>query len=106
LPKEEHAMYRFIRTVTVKAAKNPAALQWAGEITAYLNKTYSMNATYGMELFGAAKIHWYFDTDSLDKFTAMNAKMMQDREYLALVAKGEGVWIEGAMKDTIVALLG
>lgn len=100
-------MYRFIRTVTVKTAANtPAAVQWAGEAAAYLNKACALNMKFGIEIFGAGKIHWYADTDSLDKLTAINAKMMQDREYIGLLEKGRGLWLEGALKDTVVAIVG
>lgn len=100
-------MYRFTRTVTVNTAANtPAALQWAGEVTAYLNKAYALNAKFGIEIFGAARIHWYHDTDSLDKLTGINAKLMQDREYIGLLEKGRGLWLEGALKDTVVVIVG
>lgn len=100
-------MFRMIRTATVKtASRSAAAMQFAGEITAYLNKTYSLNTTFGMEIFGASKIHWHLETDSLDKITAMNAKLMQDREYQALLQKGQDLWLEASLKDTLVAIVG
>lgn len=100
-------MYRFTRTVTLKTAANtPAALKWAGEATAYLNKAYALNMKFGIEIFGAGKIHWCFDTDSLDKITAINGKMLQDGEYIGLLEKGRGLWLDGALKDTVVAIVG
>ena len=100
-------MYRMIRTATVRtASKSAAAMQCAGEITAYLNKTYSLNMKFGMEIFGAGKIHWHLETDSLDKITAINAKVMQDPEYQALLEKGKDLWLEGSLKDTLVAIVG
>jgi hypothetical protein len=101
------AMYRFIRTVRTKTQANVApALQWAGEVTTYINKTYSLGLKFGSELFGKGRIHWHFDTDSLDKITAVNAKMMQDREYLGLLEKAKALWLEGSNKDTIVLIIG
>ncbi len=100
-------MYRFIRTATVKTAANQAAgLAWAAEVSAYLNKTYSLNLKYGAELFGKGKIHWHFDSDSLDKMTAVNTKMMQDRDYGVLLAKSKDLWVEGSLRDKIVFLAG
>jgi len=100
-------MYRFIRTARARTHANIApAMQWAGEATAYINKNYSLNLKYGMELFGKGRIHWHFDADSLDKITATNAKMMQDREYLALLEKGKALWLEGSYKDSIVVIVG
>jgi hypothetical protein len=100
-------MYRFIRTATVNRAVNiPAALQSAGEIAAYLNKAYSMDMKFGLELFGTAKVHWFLDTDSLDKITAIHAKIAQDREYIGLLEKSKTLWLEGGLKDTIVVMVG
>jgi len=100
-------MYRFIRTVRPKTHADLApALQWAGEVTAHVNKTYSLNLKYGTELFGKGRIHWHFDADSLDKISAINAKMMQDRDYMGLLVKGKALWVEGSAKDTIVVILG
>jgi hypothetical protein len=100
-------MFRFTRTVTVKLAVNiPAALQWATEVTAYLNKAYALDMKFGIEIFGEGKIHWYIDTDSLDKLTAINGKLMQDREYNGLLEKARSLWLEGGLKDTVVKIVG
>jgi hypothetical protein len=99
-------MYLFIHTVTVKlGADYPAALQFAGEVSAHLNKIYSLNIKFGVELFGTGKIHWHFDTDSSDKITALNAKLMQDREYLGLLEKYKSIWVEGSLKDILVKMV-
>ncbi len=100
-------MYRFIRTVTFKTGADQAAsLKFAGEVTAYLNKTYARDIKYGTELFRLGKIHWHLDADSLDELTALNAKMMQDREYQGLLDKAKAFWVEGAMEDTVVFIAG
>src|SRR5512136_2136349 len=100
-------MFRFIRRATVKTAANQAAgLAWAAEVSAYLNKTYSLNLKYGAELFGKCKIHWHFDSDSLDKITAVNAKLMQDRDYGSLLEKSKILWVEGSLKDKVVFIAG
>jgi hypothetical protein len=100
-------MYRFLRTATVKTAANQGAgLLWAAETTAYLNKTYALGLSYGMELFGECRIHWQLDTDSLEKLTELNARMMQDREYAGMLEKGKALWLEGSMKDSIVLIPG
>ena len=70
-------------------------MQLAGELTAYLNKTYSLNMRFGLEIIGAGKVNGHLETDSLDKINAINAKVMQDREYQALLEKGQGLWLEG-----------
>jgi len=97
-------MFRFIRTATAKTAAGvPTGLQFASEVAAYLNKRHSLNMKFGAEMFGEARIHWHFESDSLDKMEQVNAKLLQDREYLGMLEKFKDVWVEGSMKDTIVA---
>jgi len=98
-------MYRFIRTSTVKnAAQLPAALAFASQVTAYLNKSYSLKMYYGVEQFGSPCIHWHFDADSLDKMQLVNEKLIADPEYAALLEKYKDIWTEGAMQDKVVRL--
>lgn len=52
-----------------------------------------------------ATCHWHFDADSLDKMNALNAKLMQDRQYLGLLEKVKDIWVDGSLKDTVVNLL-
>lgn len=100
-------MFQFIRTVDAKnAAMIPAALQFAGEVTTYLKKTYALDLKYGVAMFSGATLHWFFQTDSLDKISALNAKLMQDREYGAMLVKAKDLWVDGSFKDTIVNLVG
>ena len=100
-------MYRFIRTVTVKTAANmPAALQFCGEVTAHINKTYSMAMKGGVQMFGCAKVYWFFDVDNLDGMAQLNAKLTQDRAYWEILDKAKHLWLEGSGKDCVVKLLG
>ena len=100
-------MFQFIRTVEAKnAAMIPAALQFAGEVTSYLKKTYALDLKYGVSMFSGATLHWFFQTDSVDKITALNAKLMQDREYAAMLVKAKDLWVDGSFRDTLVNLVG
>ena len=100
-------MFRFERKGTVKTAADvPAAVKFAADVTAYLNKQHALNMKFGVELFGKARIHWYYDIESLDKGVALNAALLQDREYAEMLSKASGLWVEGAIKDTIVNLVG
>jgi hypothetical protein len=102
----ETTMFRFIRTsVPNTGADVPAALQFAARVTSYLNKTYSLNMKYGVEVFGGTRIQWHFDSDSLDKMYQLHGKMLQDREYCGMLEKGKGTFLAGSMKDTVITLL-
>lgn len=98
-------MFRFERCATVKTAADlPAAAQFAAEVTAYLNKRHSLNMKFGVEIFGDARIHWYFDAESLDKMAQVAAALMKDSDYLQMLDKVRSIWIEGSLKDTSVSL--
>jgi len=56
-------------------------------------------------LFGEASLHWYFDIDSLDKASQLNATFMQDHEYVEMLKKYRALWVDGGVKDFIVTLV-
>jgi len=84
----------------------PAAVQFAAEVTAYLNETHALNMKFGVELFGGPSIHWNHDFESVDKSVQLNATLRQDRAYLEMLNKARVLWLEGSAKDTIVTLMG
>jgi hypothetical protein len=99
-------MYRFIRTATVRnGALMPTALMFASQVTAHVNNRYGLNMRFGAEQYGSSKIHWHFDIDSLDKMQQANEKMLEDREYIALLQKFQDTWLEGSMHDAVVRLV-
>lgn len=98
-------MFRFERSVTLRNAADIAtAVQFATEITAYVNKRHFLNMKFGVEHFGAPCVHWYFDNESLDKMTQVNADLLKDRDYLGMLDRVKGIWLDGSLKDTIVGL--
>jgi hypothetical protein len=104
---KEFPMYRFTRSVATKNAAGMAtAIPFATEITAYLNKTYNMRMTVGVEMFGHNRIHWSYDAPTLDAMAEHNTKLMQDRTYWEILTKAAGIWLEGSMKDRVVKLIG
>lgn len=99
-------MFRFERIATIKnPADMPAALQFGAEITSYVNKRHSLNMKFGARLFGDSSLHWYFDIDSLDKGSQLNATLLQDHEYVEMLKKNRALWVDGGLKDFIVTLV-
>ncbi len=91
-------MYRFSRTATVKTGSALAdGLKLAAEISALLDKKYSVFLKHGLEISGRHTVHWYFESDSLDKMTELNVKLVQDEEYQALLERYKDVWREGKL---------
>lgn len=98
-------MFRFERCATVKTAGDvPAAAQFATEITSYVNKRHSLGMKFGLEIFGQASVHWYFDGDSLDKIIQVNAALLKDRDYVGMLDRVKNLWVEGSIQDTLVEL--
>ena len=98
-------MYRFIRTATVRnAALLPQALAFAAEVTKHVNARHSVNMRFGVEQYGAPRVHWHFDVDSLDAMQKMNSALMEDRDYIGMLTKVRDTWVDGGLKDTLVRL--
>jgi hypothetical protein len=98
-------MHLFTRTVRVKnAASMAAAIRFATEVCAYVNKTYHVKMRFGVEVFGHTKLYWYMDFDSVDQSLAMNQKMLSDADYQTLLGKGKDLWVEGSLKDRLVRM--
>ena len=98
-------MYRFIRSARIgNAARMPAALQFAEEITAYLNKQYALNMKLGVGNFDQPMIQWHFELESADELATLNEKLAADQEYSALVEKYKDTWFAKSMNDTLVTI--
>lgn len=96
-------MYVFRRVTTISNAANTTkAIGFAMELTGYISKTYGINLRLGMEMFGSLNLHWQFETDSLDKITVIQQKMMEDKNYWSMLEKGKEYWLEGSLKDSII----
>jgi len=99
-------MFRFERRATAKTGTDlPAALRVAAELTGYVNQHHGLKMKFGAEIFGAPRVHFYFDADSLDKLVQVNAALMQDRDFLGISERAKGLWVEGSLQDTIVNLV-
>lgn len=98
-------MFRFERCATVKTASEvPAAVQFATEVTSYINKRHSIGMKFGIEVFGQASVHWYFDGESLDRMIQLNAALLKDRDYVGMLDRVKHIWVEGSIQDTVVEL--
>jgi hypothetical protein len=102
-PQRRTAVYRVMRTLRANAGEIPIALQWAADLTAYVNKNYPLSVQFGAE-FGSNNIQWHWEIDSLDRLQQLNLKLLKDREYWAFMQKAKGLFVEGTMKDTILSI--
>jgi hypothetical protein len=99
-------MFQFIRNATPRnGASIPVALRFAAEVTGYLNKTYGTHLRFGIRIFGKPQLFWEMETESVDKLTALNAKLMQDREYAKMLENADDLFVDGSLEDTIVSFV-
>lgn len=100
-------MFRFQRTARIRSGKGSQAIQWAKDITKYLNENYPPASSQAyMEVFGDyAKIHLNSDFEDLATLEKVNAKLMTDREYMARIDAAGELFIEGATQDTLIQSL-
>ena len=50
-------------------------------------------------------IHWFMDYEDMAAFEAGVLSSMTDPGYIAVLAKAEGLFIEGSTKDTIIYMM-
>ncbi|MCC7072103.1 MAG: hypothetical protein IT383_12315 [Deltaproteobacteria bacterium] len=100
-------MYKITRCATLKNASFlPKAIGWAKEVTGFVNKNYpGFDISVGVEMFGSTNIHWSYQAKSLAELEAVNAKLLQDQKYWAMLDNSKELWVEGSLKDTIVMIV-
>ena len=96
-------MYRFHRTVHVRLGHQREASQWAKEVAVYLSNKYQPHdfQAYSERFGDPSIIHWFVDYEDLATIEKVNAQLLIDQEYLALLAKGTGFLVEGTLRDTL-----
>ena len=100
-------MFRIERTVALKYLVDmPAAVQFAAKVAAHLNGRYQLGVKWGVGMYGSSQLHFFYDVPSLDSNAQLNAKTMQDKDYLELLAEYKHLWVEGSARDTAITLIG
>lgn len=100
---KEEGMFRFHRKAHVSRGKLLEAMQWAKEVTIYINQKYApVSVQVYSELFGdLGMIHWYADYEDLATIEKFNNQLLADQGYWALLNKSQDWFIEGSVQDTL-----
>jgi len=100
-------MIRFHRSIQSARSNAGAAITWAKEVTDYLNGKYTgTNVQVFAQRFGdVSTIVWEADFDTLASLDDYQHSLNTNEEYWALVAKSEGVFVEGSVYDTVLESL-
>ncbi len=97
-------MIRFQRTARVRSGKFLEGVQFAKEVAEYINANYPLGSLLVFtELFGdTGTIHWNSDNEDLASIEKVNAQLSADQDYWALLSKGDDLFIEGSLHDTVI----
>jgi hypothetical protein len=95
-------MIAFNRVVGIAPGKTASAIGFAHEIAAYFKSSYGVDLEVLLPIGGnPQRIAWSARYKDLAQMDAVQQKMLQDQQYLAMVGKGVENFVGGSMHDTI-----
>ena len=95
-------MIRFVRTASIESGKLADAIAFAKQISEFMKRQHGLKLEVMMPVGGnPQRIAWRAEYESLAALDAMQTKILADREYLELVAKGANNFISGSLNDAI-----
>jgi hypothetical protein len=96
---------RFHRTSLVAGAKGQEAAAFAAEVSKYVTDK-GMPTAWGLQAGGAyGTMHWFTDYPDMTAFEAGMVMTISDPGYLAILAKADGLFVEGTTEDTIIYMM-
>ncbi len=98
-------MFRSQMSGQAKSDKLDEAIQFAKEVTEYINSKYaplSIQAYSGI-VDDDNTIYWYSDYKDLSTIESFRAKLRSDQEYWALVFKGLDCFVERSFHETLMS---
>ncbi len=99
-------MVRWVRSGRARAGKMSQAVQWAKEITEYINKKYGVSVSaYANEFGEIDTIGWFVDYANLDSIEKLRSELILDREYMKKVSPVAELFVEGSFCDTVMRAL-
>jgi hypothetical protein len=104
--EEDIMAIRFHRTGLIATGKGPEVAAFAAEVSAYVTETFGAPTVWGMQVGGTfGTVHWFTEYADMTEFGAVGARTLTDPGYLALMAKGAGLFVQGSLEDAIIWLV-
>lgn len=95
-------MIRFVRTASIASGKFGDAIAFPKQISEFLKRQHGLHLEVMIPVGGnPQRIAWRAEYESLGALDALQTKVLADREYLELVAKGSSNFIAGSFNDVI-----
>jgi hypothetical protein len=93
-------MVRFMRSALAVIGRAPEAMAFAKEIGDYVRDTHDVDIKVFMESDGT--LHWITDYPDFETFAAKRATITADEGYWKIIAKAEGLLLDGTVQDTVL----
>ena len=93
-------MVRFMRSALAAIGKAPEAMAFAKEIADYVRDTHDVDIKVYMESDGT--FHWITDYPDFETFASKRATITADAGYWAIIAKAEGILLDGTVQDSVL----
>jgi hypothetical protein len=92
----------YLRSAAIAQGKIVGAMSFAREIAKYIETKTGKSVSIGTPVGGQAnRIGWFVEYENLASLDEIQTKLLQDPEYLAMVAKGGENFIAGSLHDEI-----
>ncbi len=99
-------MIRWTRGARINPGQFLQSVQWAKEVTEFVNKKYKIKVSVYMDYFGEyGTIRWFCDYADLAALEKVGNQLLLDQEYLQKVSKGADYLIPGSASDTVMRAL-
>ena len=96
-------MVRFMRSAIAVIGRFPDAMAFANEIADYVRGTYGVDLKVYVESDGT--IYWISDYPDFETFGSTRAAITADAGYWEIIAKAEGLLLDGSLQDTVLTAL-
>lgn len=96
-------MVRFMRSALAVIGKAPEAMAFAKEIGDYVRDTFDVDIKVFMESDGT--LYWITDYPDFETYGSKRAAITADAGYWAIIAKAEGLLLDGSVQDTVLTAL-
>ncbi len=101
--KEDANMVRWTRSVRIARGKPLEAMQWAKEITEWINKKYNLQTKVYVDSFGeVGTLRWFVDHESLAVLEKSWDQLLGDQEYWQKVNQSNDLFVEDSLFDTVM----
>jgi hypothetical protein len=100
------SMIYFHRSATIAPGKTVPAMSFAREVAEMLRTKTGLSVTLGMPVGGqAGRIGWFVQYETLGQLEEVQTRLLQDAEYLGMLAKGGENFVAGSLHDEIWRML-